>query len=211
MKRFLFVAILVSIFAIDDVSAQVISYSQTTVTKIEKERKPVELRQFAGAEVGLMLNDPYAKMSLNAYYELGAMFNKSIFVGGGLGIGNTFNNDDYIQNPIFDGSGWETTSKGFSGKFYANAKFYLTKTKLRPYFDVSVGGMFNKTIEYYEEFDSRVSDEFDFFVNPKLGLDYHIERNVESVFLNIGYNICGLIWGMWPETGAVTIKLGISF
>lgn len=211
MKRFLFLTVLMSMFAIGNVSAQVISYSQTKVTKLEKERKPVELRQFAGAEMGLMLNDPYAKMSLNAYYELGAMFNKSIFVGGGLGIGNTFNNDDYIQNPIFDDSGWETTSKGFSGKFYANAKFYLTKTKLRPYFDVSVGGMFNKTIEYYEKFDSRVSNEFDFFVNPKLGLDYHIERNIESVFLNIGYNICGLIWGMWPETGAVTINLGISF
>lgn len=211
MKRFLFLAVLMSMFVIGNVSAQVISYSQTKVTKLEKERKPVELRQFAGAEMGLMLNDPYAKMSLNAYYELGAMFNKSIFVGGGFGIGNTFNNDDYIQNPIFDGSGWETTSKGFSGKFYANAKFYLTKTKLRPYFDVSVGGMFNKTIVYHEKFDSKVSDEFDFFVNPKLGLDYHIERNVESVFLNIGYNICGLIWGMWPETGAVTINLGISF
>ncbi|MBQ5371824.1 MAG: hypothetical protein IIU53_03490, partial [Rikenellaceae bacterium] len=146
MKKLIFIAILVSIFAIDDVSAQVISYSQTKVTKLEKERKPVELRQFAGAEMGLMLNDPYAKMSLNAYYELGAMFNKSIFVGGGFGIGNTFNNDDYIQNPIYDG-GNGVTSKGFSGKFYANAKFYLTKTKLRPYFDVSVGGMFNKTIE----------------------------------------------------------------
>ena len=210
MKKLIFIAILVSIFAIGNVSAQVISYSQTKVTKLEKERKPVELRQFAGAEMGLMLNDPYAKMSLNAYYELGAMFNKSIFVGGGFGIGNTFNNDDYIQNPIYDG-GNGVTSKGFSGKFYANAKFYLTKTKLRPYFDVSVGGMFNKTIEYYEKFDSRVSDEFDFFVNPKLGLAYHIERNVESVFLNIGYDIYGLIWGMWPETGAVTIKLGISF
>ena len=211
MKRFLFLTVLMSMFAIGNVSAQVISYSQTKVTKLEKERKPVELRQFAGAEVGSYSKDPYASMALGAYYEVGAMLNKSIFVGGGLGIGNTFNNDDYIQNPIFDGSGRETTSKGFSGKFYANAKFYLTKTKLRPYFDVSVGGMFNKTIEYYEKFDSRVSDEFDFFVNPKFGLDYHIERNVESVFLNIGYNICGLIWGMWPETGAITIHLGISF
>ena len=134
MKRFLFLAVLMSMFAIGNVSAQVISYSQTKVTKLEKERKPVELRQFAGAEVVACSKDYAAGSMFGAYYEIGAMFNNSIFVGGGFGVGNISDNYDYGYIPTKEqchpgGYGWSCQDffvKGFTAKVYANAKFYLS-------------------------------------------------------------------------------------
>lgn len=206
MKRFLFLAVLMSMFAIGNVSAQVISYSQTKVTKLEKERKPVELQQFVGAELYLLPNDPYVKTSLGVYYELGAKLNKTVFLGGGIGLGNAFNNGDYISTD--NGYHYGSTSKGLTSKAYVNAKFYLSNKKIRPYFDLSAGLMANRVIYYGYTIDSDIA--FDLYVNPQLGFDYHIGGNIDRFFINIGYCISSLIKCL-PETGAVAIKLGVNF
>ena len=233
MKKLIFIAILVSIFAIGNVSAQVISYSQTKVTKLEKERKPVELRQFAGAEWGSYPKDPYAKMSLGAFYEAGAMLNKSIFVGGGIGLGYSFN-DLNLQKTLSYGE-WAyedeygypgLTAKGVVMKAYVDAKFYLTKTKLRPYFDLAIGGIgwnacvYDYTYDRQEErWDLDVdrideSLQFDMYANPQFGLEYQLGGNVKSVFVNAGYflPLFGLIDGpAYGRPQGFRVKLGITF
>ncbi len=222
MKKLIFIAILVSIFAIDDVSAQVISYSQTKVTKLEKERKPVELRQFAGAEVVACSKDYAAGSMFGAFYEIGAMFNNSIFVGGGFGIGNISDNYDYGYIPTKEQNRYQYQNffvKGFTAKVYANAKFYLTKTKLRPYFDLAVGAGPINVMEHYVEFApdglSVIRNEidpwgycWDFYVDPMVGLAYNINRNVESVFVNVGY--CVSISEQLIPAG-LQFKFGITF
>lgn len=225
MKRFLFLAVLMSMFAIGNVSAQVISYSQTKVTKLEKERKPVELRQFAGAEVGSYSKDPYASMALGVYYEVGAMLNKSIFLGGGFGLGHSFNKLN-VPNKLSDIDSFGTP-KGVEIKVYADAKFYLTKTKLKPYFDLAIGGIgYNGyNYDYYDgELDdstterwynlSNIEKEFllDIFANPQFGLDYQLGRNVKSVFISAGYflDIYGMLDGYCKLEG-FRVKLGITF
>ncbi len=229
MKKLIFIAILVSIFAIDDVSAQVISYSQTKITEFEKEKKPVKLQQFAGAEFGTYPMDPYAKMSLGAFYEAGAMLNKSIFVGGGIGLGYSFN-DPNLQKTLSYGE-WgygytDLTAKGVVMKAYVDAKFYLTKTKLRPYFDLAIGGIgWNACVYDYaydrqeERWDldvDRINEslQFDIYANPQFGLEYQLGGNVKSIFVNVGYflPLFGLIDG--PEYGrpqGFRVKLGITF
>ncbi len=227
MKRFLFLTVLMSMFVIGSVSAQVISYSQTKVTKLEKERKPVELRQFAGAEVVACSKDYAAGSMFGAYYEIGAMFNNSIFVGGGFGVGNISDNYDYGYIPTKEqchpgGYGWSCQDffvKGFTAKVYANAKFYLTKTKLRPYFDLAVGtGTINVTdhsVVLADDDLSVISNEFkpwgyvwDFYVDPQVGLAYNIGRSVECVFVNVGY--CVSISEQLIPAG-LQFKLGITF
>ena len=222
MKKLIFIAILVSIFAIGNVSAQVISYSQTKVTKLEKERKPVELRQFAGAEVVACSKDYAAGSMFGAFYEIGAMFNNSIFVGGGFGIGNISDNYDYGYIPTKEQNRYRYQNffvKGFTAKVYANAKFYLTKTKLRPYFDLAVGAGPINVMEHYVEFApdglSVIRNEidpwgycWDFYVDPMVGLAYNINRNVESVFVNVGY--CVSISEQSIPAG-LQFKFGITF
>ena len=227
MKRFLFLAVLMSMFAIGNVSAQVISYSQTKVTKLEKERTPVELRQFAGAEVIACSKDYAAGSMFGAFYEIGAMFNNSIFVGGGFGVGNIPDSYDYDYIPTKEqcrpyGCDWwwsDDFVKGFTARVYANAKFYLTKTKLRPYFDLVVGtGTINLTYHNVMLADddlSVISNEFkpwgyvwDFYVDPQVGLAYNIGRSVECVFVNVGY--CVSISEQLIPAG-LQFKLGITF
>lgn len=215
MKRFLILIVLLSMFTIDNVSAQVISYSQTKVTrikekKVKKERQPIEVRQFVGAEGGIMTDELYAKMSLGAYYEVGAVLNKSIFLGGGLSLGNTFNNDNFYTSTEDYKFFEDYTSKGLTGKLYVNAKFYLTKTKLRPCLNLSVGGMANQVVWPDANMDLDSELTYDLFANPQFGLDYYIGRKVKSISLNIGYGIYSLLEEI-PETGAITLKLGISF
>ena len=225
MKKLIFIAILVSIFAIGNVSAQVISYSQTKVTKLEKERKPVELRQFAGAEWGSYPKVPYAKMSLGAYYEIGAMLNKSIFLGGGLGLGNSFCDLNLLPETLTMREMYDLVDlpKGIVMKAYIDSKFYLTKTKLKPYFDLSIGGMinnfagepyrfdYNDDLYYFDVNEMKNWIEFDLFVNPQFGLDYHIGRNVKSIFVNAGYflPIFSMIESRMME--GFRVKLGITF
>lgn len=222
MKRFLFLAVLMSMFAIGNVSAQVISYSQTKVTKLEKERKPVELRQFAGAEVVACSKDYAAGSMFGAFYEIGAMFNNSIFVGGGFGIGNISDNYDYGYIPTKEQNRLHYQIffvKGFTAKVYANAKFYLTKTKLRPYFDLAVGaGPINEmehSVEFAPDGLSVIRNEidpwgyvWDFYVDPQVGLAYNIGRSVECVFVNVGY--CVSISEQLIPAG-LQFKLGITF
>lgn len=227
MKRFLFLAVLMSMFAIGNVSAQVISYSQTKVTKLEKERKPVELRQFAGAEFGTYPKDQFASMTLGAYYEIGAMFNKSIFLGGGFGLGSSCNGLNF-PTTLGLNEGWsgynytEFTAKGIAIKAYVDTKFYLTKTKLKPYFDLSIGGVGCKGYEYsyylsdnmYYLRENEIRKYFivDLFANPQFGLDYQLGRNVKSIFVNAGY--CLPLFGMldgFANTEGFRVKLGITF
>lgn len=225
MKRFLFVAILVSIFAIGNVSAQVISYSQTTITKEQKEKKPVELRQFAGAEWGSYPKDPYAKMSLGAYYEIGAMLNKSIFLGGGLGLGNSFSDLNLLPETLTQSEMYDLVDlpKGVVMKAYIDSKFYLTKTKLKPYFDLSIGGIinnfagdpyrfdYNDKLYYFDVNEMKNWIEFDVFANPQFGLDYHIGRNVKSIFVNAGYFLPILNMVESGMMEGFRVKLGITF
>lgn len=197
MKRFLFLAVLMSMFAIGNVSAQVISYSQTKVTKLEKERKPVELRQFAGLDFGVYTtSEVNADLMMGAFYEAGVMLNRSIFVGGGLGVGNIFNDQTQGYYEPF----------GFNAKLYANAKVYITKTKLSTYIDLSVGGQGNKETEY--KLSGEDSTFFiDMFVDPQLGLNYHIGRGIKDVFVNVGYGV-NCFRGSFA---GVVFKVGISF
>lgn len=195
MKRFLFLAVLMSMFAIGNVSAQVISYSQTKVTKLEKERKPVELRQFAGVELGLYPNSE-ADIMLGAFYEAGVMLNRSIFVGGGLGIGNVFNQYAYHYGGVYYHDMYD-----FTAKIYADAKFYITKTKFRPYFDLALGGVL---------YTGTAGDQIDMIVNPQFGLCYNIGRRVNSVFVSVGYSISNIANSYYDEN-SYSFKLGISF
>lgn len=230
MKKLIFIAILVSIFAIGDVSAQVISYSQTKITEFEKEKKPKTFQQFAGAEFGAYPMDPYAKMSLGAFYEAGAMLNKSIFVGGGVGLGYSFNNlnsltSDEWRSVVFDYN-YHITAKGIAMKAYVDAKFYLTKTKLRPYFDLVIGGIGRNVCNFYYNYDKEDDMyhldvdglkewfEYDLFANPQFGLEYQLGGNVKSVFVNAGYFLPlsapndGRHYG---KNEGFRVKLGITF
>lgn len=228
MKRFLFLTVLMSMFAIGNVSAQVISYSQTKITEFEKEKKPKTFQQFAGAEWGSYPKDPYAKMSLGAFYEAGAMLNKSIFVGGGIGLGYSFN-DLNLQKTLSYGE-WNDvypglTAKGVVMKAYVDAKFYLTKTKLRPYFDLAIGGIgwnacvYDYTYDRQEErwdLDVDRIDEslhFDMYANPQFGLEYQLGGNVKSIFVNAGYflPLFGMIDSYSGKLEGFRIKLGITF
>lgn len=216
MKKIIVIAILASIFAIGDVSAQVISYSQTTITK---EKKPVKFQQFAGAKVRVFANQPRVDLTTGAFYEAGAMCNKSIFVGAGLDVSYVF--DHYASEYIREQDGnYYYDEYGITANAYINAKFYLTKTKYRPYFDLSVGGAFCNGLEsIYEEVSKQWvknynRNEFNVFANPQFGLSYNIGRSVNDIFVNVGYflpfNVTNVKLPL-DTNGSFTFKLGISF
>lgn len=212
MKKLIFIAILVSIFAIGDVSAQVISYSQTKITEFEKEKKPVKFQQFAGAELVAIPKKYSPDALVGVFYEAGVLLNKSIFVGGGVGLGYVSNN--LVKNLLLseDNTDFEGVY-GFTGKVYVNAKFYLTKTKLRPYFDLSVGGVYKRGYinKSYSSMGYAETTIIDLGVNPQFGLNYYIGGNVNSVFMNVGYYNNALACDYGYGIKGIMFKLGITF
>lgn len=218
MRKFIFIAILVSIIFIDNVSAQVIKTGIITVTELEKIKKS-EFCQYVGVNTRVFANQPRADMTLGAFYEAGVMISKSFFVGGGLGVDYVF--DHYSTDNIrYQDEVAFYDEYGITAEAYVNAKFYLTKKRFRPYFDISVGGIFGNEDELIYDEQSKEwakinnTNKFNVFANPQFGISYNIGRGVNDVFVGVGYfQSFKIAKASIPldANGSITLKLGISF
>lgn len=88
-------------------------------------------------------------------------------------------------------------------KLFANSKIYITKTKVQPLIDLSIGGIYFKQERYdYEDMDK----EFGVVFNPQVGVNFKL-KNKGAIFATVGGNIMPKYY---PE-GYFTLKIGYAF
>ncbi len=193
MKKIVLLLIVCLLGSVQLAEAQLIRSSQTVITKTKKEKvkkekvkkekvkkekvkkvlDPVEagLQQEISIEVG-GLGVKKVKQSIGANYTIGYRFNNTLFIGGGLGLGyNLCNLDVWDVNTIY-------------AQFFGDIRAYLTKTRVQPYFDLSLGGHYITIlgVNYYLILDK----EFGMFANPQFGINWRLNNRC-SLNLAVGY------------------------
>lgn len=211
MKRFLFVAAVLLFFALPQAKAQgFISSSTTTieVTEIQPVKK-VEVdkgvKHFAELEFGLPLIETTVEgegdgdtcvFGIGANYVVGYKLNNHIFLGGGVGMGFLNMRQDYYYDD------WDNNLKddGLYAKLFINSKIYITKTKVQPFVDLSIGGIYFKQRDYWS------SKEVGVILSPQIGVNFKL-KNKGAIFATVGGNIMPKYY---PE-GYFTLKIGYAF
>ncbi len=178
--------------------AQLIRSSQTVITKTKKEKvkkekvkkekkvlDPVEagLQQEISVEVGGW--GDVVETAFGANYTIGYRFNNTLFVGGGVGLG------------LMDA---QYGADCFQMQFFGDIRAYLTKTRVQPYFDLSLGGIYSKVEENYDD------QGFDIFAYPQFGINWRL-NNRHSLNFAIGYKI----QFMNDDFHYPQVKIGFSF
>lgn len=202
MKRFLFVAAVLLFFALPQAKAQgFISSSTTTieVTEIQPVKK-VKVdkgeKHFAELEFGLPVirtgGGNTCTFGIGANYVVGYKFNNHVFLGGGVGIGYLDMECRYVDN-----------ADGMYAKLFANSKIYITKTKVQPFVDLSIGGIYFQQEDNYHSYKDK---EFGVVFNPQIGVNFKL-KNKGAIFATVGGNIMP---NYSPE-GYFTLKIGYAF
>ena len=169
MKKLYFI-LCALIFGVIGVShAQIVTYSQTTITKVKLGAVEPGFQQSVELEGGYTfeLMDGGEPIDIGINYIAGYRFNNTLFIGGGLGIGyyddfyasdlwangweiDWSYNDYTLQSPdcsasLRYGNASEVELDPVSGMYvqaFANVKVYLSKRRVQPFFDLSGGGFF---------------------------------------------------------------------
>lgn len=186
MKRFLVITATILFFAATSAEAQIFSYS---LTEIKKEKKPRTgyFQQSAELVLGGLIYD--IKLTTGANYIAGYRFNPYIFLGGGLGV-------SYIDDGTLP---YMHTIGECQARLFANAKFYLTKTRVQPFFDLSVGGI------YWDEWNNGSSTTSGLLFNPQFGINYKLNNKL-NLYVNIGCQLHTPHSPIYP-----VLKLGVTF
>lgn len=119
MKKFLFSLVAILSLTAFSANAQIISYSQTKITEVKRDIPPVKIGFQQAIELQIrphVWGEMDTPVMAIVNYIAGYRFNNTVFVGGGIGGG-------VIDAHIF-----------------ANAKFYMTNTRIQPFGEVSIGG-----------------------------------------------------------------------
>ena len=188
MKRFILFLAATFMFAVSSVDAQIISYSQTKITKVKKPRVGF-LQQSAEVVIGGPADD--IDWSAGANYIVGYRFNNCVFLGGGLGVSYEEITTSYY--------GFSVEPSEFQARLFLNAKFYLNKRRVQPYFDLSVGGV------YWESYYSEYVNPIGLLINPQFGVNYKLNDKL-SLYANIGYQVNVSLENSYP-----VLKLGVTF
>ena len=211
MKKFLFVLAALICFALPKAEAQngFIDSSMTKVEVIEPEPeappvKKVEIdkgvKHFAELEFGLPLIETgvgdNCNFGIGANYVVGYKFNNHVFLGGGIGMGYLALDTWYVVE-----------SDGFYAKLFANSKIYITKTKVQPFVDLSIGGIYFKQANFKQTdiWDCNTK-RFGVVLNPQVGVNFKL-KNKGAIFATVGGNIMPKYY---PE-GYFTLKIGYAF
>ena len=129
--------------------------------------------------------------SLSVEYLGGYRFNNTFFVGAGTGILFHFKgNRNLVNIPL-----------------YANAKAYIGKSRLQPYFSLSVGGNFSTKRTYVGIFEVGTSQ---FFVTPGIGLDVRFKSG-SAISLQAGLQLITTPTDHWIENVDKQIQYHISY
>lgn len=211
MKKFLFVLAALICFALPKAEAQngFIDSSMTKVEVIEPEPeappvKKVEIdkgvKHFAELEFGLPLIETgvgdNCNFGIGANYVVGYKFNNHVFLGGGFGMGNLDMDQTWYYN---NGSGC-FKEDGIYAKLFINSKIYITKTKVQPFVDLSIGGI------YFKQEDEWNSKKVGVILSPQVGVNFKL-KNKGAIFATVGGNIMP---DYYPE-GYFTLKIGYAF
>lgn len=180
--------------------AQLIRSSQTVITKTKKEKvkkekvkkekkvlDPVKTglqQEISVAVGGFEMGD--VATSFGVDYTIGYRFNNTLFIGGGLGLG-------LFDHLIADDC--------FCAQFFGDIRAYLTKTRVQPYFDLSLGGIYKQVEEIYG------AKKFDIFAYPQFGINWRL-NNRHSLNLTVGYKLCFMDE---VEYSCPQVKIGFSF
>lgn len=190
MKRFILFLAATFMFAVSSVDAQIISYSQTKITKVKKPREGF-LQQSAEVVIGGPADD--IDWSAGANYIVGYRFNNSVFLGGGLGVSYEEITTSYYA--------FSVEPSEFQARLFLNAKFYLSKRRVQPYFDLSVGGVYWESYSSSGEYASPIG----LLINPQFGVNYKLNDKF-SLYANIGYQV-----QVPQENSYPVLKLGVTF
>ncbi|MBQ3248089.1 MAG: hypothetical protein IJB03_00320, partial [Alistipes sp.] len=129
--------------------------------------------------------------SLSVEYLGGYRFNNTFFVGVGTGILFHFRgNRNLVNIPL-----------------YANAKAYIGKYRLQPYFSLSVGGNFSTKRTYDDVFEVGTSQ---FFVTPGIGLDVRFKSG-SAISLQAGLQLITTPTDHWAEIIGEGVQYHISY
>lgn len=129
--------------------------------------------------------------SLSVEYLGGYRFNNTFFVGAGTGILFHFKgNRNLVNIPL-----------------YANAKAYIGKSRLQPYFSLSVGGNFSTKRTYGGIFEVGTSQ---FFVTPGIGLDVRFKSG-SAISIQAGLQLITTPTDHWTEIIGEGVQYHISY
>lgn len=211
MKR-IFLIIAAALFLCPaEVDAQVISYSQTKITKIKKERekkvrekrekKPHNgyFQQSADLEIG-GFTENVVDFNIGLNYIAGYRFSNLLYLGAGIGVGYTTGLYQVESNYCELGD--------FQARLFVNTKLYFTKTRLQPFLDLSIGGIYLDEYEFAQSGNDHHTEYYDFgtMINPQIGANYRLNEKV-NLYISFGvqfiqpYNA-----SHYPQ-----LKLGVTF
>ncbi len=191
MKKFVLL-LAVCLFGMTSVAeAQLIRSSRTVITKTKKAKKelaPVKagMQQEVSFEAGGLVEGWDAILGVN--YTIGYRFNNTLFLGGGIGGGyNGCNSDLYAQA-------------------FADVRAYLTKTRVQPFFDLSVGYcMLNESDDPYYKYET---GDGGLMIAPQFGLNCRLSNRIG---LNFGIGVNLLIGDYEADDYYPRLKIGLSF
>lgn len=259
MKKFGYILCALMFCVVGVAQAQIITYSQTTITKMKLGAVEPGFQQSVELEGGYTLGelgDSGEPIDIGVNYVAGYRFNNTLFIGGGIGVGYyddfyasdcwangweyEYDYNDYtLPSPdcsasLRYGSAHEIELDNIDGMYvqaFANVKVYLSKGRVQPFFDLSVGGLFaterlyyNTTIydgycEYYCDnpmHDSKhgsqthVSDydetKLGLMIMPQFGLNFRLRQKL-SLYFNVGYKFLPSI----NTPGCPLLKVGMAF
>ena len=191
MKKFVLL-LAVCLFGMTSVAeAQLIRSSRTVITKTKKAKKevvPVKagMQQEVSFEAGGLVEGWDAILGVN--YTIGYRFNNTLFLGGGIGGGhNGCNSDLYAQA-------------------FADVRAYLTKTRVQPFFDLSVGYcMLAESDDPYYKYET---GDGGLMIAPQFGLNCRLSNRIG---LNFGIGVNLLIGDYEEDDYYPRLKIGLTF
>ena len=211
MKRVLFIAVACLLAA--SVSAQQLKTAQgitiETYTPAPEPKQPKEKKSFEtkrGFEQHATVNTDVIftdfGFAIGGTYTAGYRFNDYIFLGGGTGFG-------YYSYTWIDSSGNFESYYGGVIPIYAKFRSYFTKTRWKPFFDVTIGMdlMLQTGVDYsnnggYASEGGSTYPSINF--NPAFGLSRQINKKLE-IFLSAGYRLFDY------ENHGLSLNLGVTF
>ena len=145
----------------------------------------------------LMFND--FGIIVGGTYTAGRRFNDYIFLGGGIGCS--------WYSCYYWGWYSEYSVSGVTIPIFAKFRSYLTKTKVKPFFDLSFG--MDVLIEEFYNYSSNSSSFGSscypgIHINPAFGVDFQLGKNLD-MYISTGFRYFG-----WEWIG-LSLNLGFAF
>ena len=190
------------------------SYSPSSKSQKSTTNNVRRFEQHVAVNTDIMFND--WGLIGGGTYTAGRRFNNYIFLGGGIGCSWYECFDSQYFYDYYNSSGIEYSSSGLAIPIFAKFRCYFTKTKVKPFFDLSFG--MDILIEEWSQYHYRHNDTtghidytFDgsscypaIHINPTLGLSIQLNNKLD-MYLSTGFRYFG-----WEWIG-LSLNLGFAF